>query len=46
MPYKCLGCKRIFKDIGELEEYRYKCPKCGSRVFYKTRSQIVKRIKL
>jgi DNA-directed RNA polymerase subunit RPC12/RpoP len=46
MPYECGNCGYIIKNLKELEESFYKCPKCGSRVFYKTRSQIVKRIKL
>ncbi len=41
MPtYKCFKCEKKIKDK-DLEK-RFLCPKCGSKIFYKSRSRVKK----
>jgi len=43
--YECLRCKKRV-DYNELQRYiSFRCPYCGYRIFRKTRSPIVKRVK-
>jgi DNA-directed RNA polymerase subunit P len=39
---KCSGCGR---EIEKLPEGRLRCPHCGSRLLYKPRQNVVKRVK-
>lgn len=45
MPYRCSKCRRVFTKE-ELERLPWvRCPYCDSRVIYKVRPPVVKRIK-
>ena len=38
--YKCLKCEKPISS--KMLDKRFVCPSCGSKIFYKPRSQIVK----
>ncbi|MCS7131256.1 MAG: DNA-directed RNA polymerase subunit P [Hadesarchaea archaeon] len=39
--YRCNGCGRTF---GKMEERSARCPACGSRILFKVRPNIVRRV--
>jgi DNA-directed RNA polymerase subunit RPC12/RpoP len=39
--YRCNGCGRIF---GKMEQGSAKCPFCGSRILFKVRPGVVRRV--
>ncbi|RLG72728.1 MAG: DNA-directed RNA polymerase subunit P [Methanobacteriota archaeon] len=44
MIYRCGGCKALVEL--DLEYGGVRCPKCGFRILYKVRPEIVKRIRV
>lgn len=38
--YKCFKCEKTITS--KLLDKRFMCPNCGSKIFYKPRTQIVK----
>jgi DNA-directed RNA polymerase subunit P len=45
MPYRCGRCSRVF-TLEELQRLPWvRCPYCDSRIIYKVRPPVIKRIK-